>query len=191
MAEWLDDLGGRLRTLGQELDQQSAEVRTRLEPFVDQARVDWEALSAAVARLGEAAGHFWDGAAQDARAAGDRLEAELRTLGADLRAEAATSASAYRAAVADLVDSSLDQLRRLRGQAGSLGGDARNQLEQALERAEQATDRARDSLEQLRAQASVSRDGVRDDARQLIDDLRDATRDTAGRVRSLADRSPT
>ncbi|MCB1014259.1 MAG: hypothetical protein KDB10_03965, partial [Acidimicrobiales bacterium] len=190
LTEWLDDLGGRLRTVRDQLDDQTADVRERLEPFVDQARVDWESLSQAVQRLGEAAGHFWQDAATDARSAGERLEAELRTLGADLRAEAATSGSAYRAAVADLVDASWDQLQRLRGQAGSLAGDARGQLDGALERAEQATGRARDSLEQLRAQASASRDGVRDDARQLLDDVREATRETASRLRGLADRSP-
>jgi ElaB/YqjD/DUF883 family membrane-anchored ribosome-binding protein len=183
LARRLDDSAERLRDLGARVQDQTEDVRGRLRPFLGQARSDWEALESIVHRLGDAAGGAWGDLAAGAKEASERLEAELSTIRADLRAEAASSADAYGDALADLVDAAKVEIGRLREHASQATSDAKDEAVAAVDRAEGALEALKDSVGKTRGHAVASTEDLRRDARQLVDDLRQATSEAASRLR--------
>jgi hypothetical protein len=172
-TERVDRLNRAIKDFHIEVDLSSPDVAERYREVLDDLNVDHEAVSSFARRLGDSATDAWHEMRDAAERAHERLEGDIATAWADLRAEKATEPHEYRAAVRAQAESwraHLDRLK-LHARLGQMEArDAVGGLDDAYQRAkpelERASDAAGDALEALKGPA-----------RDLVAHLRRAAKD--------------
>jgi gas vesicle protein len=182
LSTQLDELGDQLIELRAKVEEQAEEARVRLDPFLDQARSDWEMARRAAERTGSAARDAVRAASKEAESDVIDLRADLATVRADLRTEMADSRETYFAALHDLVDSWRARIDELRVQADLARMEARDEGRSDVERAEHQWDELKVKADHLSDQAAEATADLRADVRRLVDDLRQTIRKVADRL---------
>ena len=182
LSTQIDELGDQLSELRSKVEQLAQDARARLDPFLDQARSDWESARKAAERTGSATRDALRTASQEAEADITDLRANLATVRADLRTEVAESRDSYLDALRDLVSSWRARIDELRVQADLGRMDARDEAQADVERAEHQWDELKAKADQFGDQATEATADLRADVRRLVDDLRETLRKVADRL---------
>lgn len=160
-----------LHTLESDIAGQPDGVRDRLEALLTQVRHDWSATREALDRTASAA-----------REDLSTLRADLAIVRADLAAEMSESREGYRSALGDLVESWRARLDHAKVQAELGRLEARDEVNDDLERAEDLWAQMRQRFERMGDEASELTGEVREDVRDLIEGIREALRDAGDRL---------
>jgi len=172
-TERVDRLNRAIEDFHIELDLTSSDVAERYRAVLDDLKVDHEAVGDFARRLGDSAVDTWHDVRDAAERAHARLEGDIITAWADLRAEKATEPHEYRAAVLAQAESWRTHLDRLKLHA-KLGHmearDALGGLDDAYLRAKPELDRASDAV-------GDALDALKAPARDLVAHLRRAAKD--------------
>lgn len=172
-AERVDRLNEAIEDFHMEVDLSRPDVAQRFSEVLADLRVDHERIGAFARRFGESATDTWLDMRDAAERAHDRLESEIATAWADLRADNASELHEYQDAAqaqADLWRAHLDRLK-LHAKLGQM--EARF----AVERLDKAYQRAKPELERAGDAAGDALEALKEPARDMLTHLRKVAKD--------------
>ena len=172
-TERVDRLNRAIEDFHIEVDLSSPDIAERYREVLADLHVDHERVDDFARRFGESATETWLEIRDAAERAYDRLEGDIGTAWADLRAEKAVEPHRYRAAVRAQAESWRTHLDRLKLHAKLGQMEARDALG-GLDDAYQA---AKPGLERASDAAGDAIEAVKEPARDLVAHLRKAAKD--------------
>lgn len=172
-TERIDRLNQRIEDFHMEVNLSGPDVAERFGEVVADLKADHERMAEFVHRLGESAAETWRDLRDAAERSYERLEGEVSTAWADVRADNATQPHEYREAARVQADSWRSYLDRLKLHA-RLG---RMEARDAAAGLDDAYQRAKPELERAGVTVGVALEALREPARDLVAHLRRAAKD--------------
>ena len=172
-SERVDRLNRAIEDFRIEVDLSSPDIAERYREVLADLHVDHERVDDFARRLGESATETWHEIRNAAERAHERLEGDISTAWADLRAEKAVEPHEYRAAVRAQAESWRTHLDRLKLHAklGQMEArDAVGGLDDAYQHAKPELERASDAV-------GDALDALKAPARDMVAHLRKAAKD--------------
>jgi DNA repair exonuclease SbcCD ATPase subunit len=177
-----EDLTRRLRAKAEELQERidgfearlreaTEEIGTCFRPVGDRLRSTWQTLRSRLQQLEDTTGEAWEVLVRDLEGGLAQLESEATVAKADLEAELAETRESYREAVRNQLDAWRAGVERLRLQVTLGEMEARDELNDLLERVDDAYRVARQQLGKVEDDTAETLDVLRAGARRVLDDL--------------------
>lgn len=172
-TERIDRLNQRIEDFHIEVNLSSPDIADRFGAIVTDLKADHERIGEFAGRFRESAADTWHDLRDAAERSFERLEGEVSTAWADLRADKATEPHEYREAARVQADSWRTHLDRLKLHARLGQMEARD----AAAGLDDAYQRAKPELERAGAAVGEALEALREPARDLVTHLRRAAKD--------------